>query len=145
YLRAVLDSTVPQVRAQTAGLRDRLAHSRQLRDEAQAAARLLRSEEARLIERRQALAALESRQRLAAREAGGEASREAERALALAEETRDLSALMVELDRAGDLRARLAALPGPVMRPARPDGARPLPAAAEVGPESATAAPPTPY
>lgn len=145
YLRAVLDSTVPQVRTQTAGLRDRLARSRQLRDAAEAAALSLRAEDARLSERRQALAALENRQRLAARAAGGGASREAERALALAEEARDLDALVAELDRAGGLRMRLAALPGPVLRPARPEDAQTAAPPAPAASARSTAAPPAPY
>ena len=124
YLRAMLDSAVPQIQARTAGLRARLAQSRRLREEALAAAEQLRAEQSRLAQRRSELAALEARQRLAARAAGGSADREAERALALAEEARDLDALVAELDRAGGLRERLAALPGPLLRPARPDQAR---------------------
>src|SRR5690606_16235850 len=67
HLRALLDSAVPQIQARTAGLRQRLARSRALREEALAAAAQLRDEQARLSERRQALAALETRQRLASR------------------------------------------------------------------------------
>jgi len=48
------------------------------------------------------------------------ASREADRAMALAEQTRDLSALMGQLETDGTVRARLAALPGPVLPPSRP-------------------------
>lgn len=145
HLRALLDSAVPQIQARTAGLRQRLARSRALREEALAAAAQLRDEQARLSERRQALAALETRQRLASREAAGTADREAERALALAEEARDLDALVAELDRAAALRARLAALPGPLLRPARPEEAR-LAAAAEAAlPEPESTAPPSPY
>jgi murein hydrolase activator len=144
YLRAMLDSAVPEIHARTAGLRARLAQSRRLHEEARAAAQSLRDEEARLSERQQALATIESRQRLASREAGGAAAREAERALALAEQARDLDTLVGELDRAGELRARLAALPGPVMRPSRPEEARiaSLPPAPLDVPESA---PPAPY
>ncbi len=145
YVRAMLDSAVPQVQARTAGLRARLARSRQLHDQAIAAARFLRAEETRLGERRAELAALESRQRLASRQASGTADREAERALALAEEARDLDALVGELDRAGGLRERLAALSGPLLRPDRPEDARlatltDLPAS-----DAAAAAPPAPY
>jgi septal ring factor EnvC (AmiA/AmiB activator) len=145
YLRAMLDSAVPQVQARTAGLRARLALSRRLHQQSLAAAEFLRAEEGRLADRRRELAALESRQRLASRAASGTADREAERALALAEQVRDLDALVDELDRAGSVRARLAALPGPLLRPARPEEARlaaptPLPAAG-----STTGAPPAPY
>jgi septal ring factor EnvC (AmiA/AmiB activator) len=120
YLRAMLHDTVPQVRAGTAGLRSRIERARELRREALAAAQVLEAEEVALAERREALAEIETRQRLAARAAGGSANREAERALALAEEVRDLDGLVDELDRAAALRRRLAALPGPRLRPAQP-------------------------
>jgi septal ring factor EnvC (AmiA/AmiB activator) len=138
YLRAMLDSAVPQVQARTAGVRTRLARSRRLREQVLA-------EQARLAERRGQLAALESRQRLAARAAGGSADREAERALALAEEARDLDTLVAELDRAGSLRARLAALPGPVLRPARPEEARSTGGEGVPSPEPSATAAPAPY
>lgn len=147
YLRAVLDSTVPQIRARTEGLRGRLARSRRLRDEALAAARSLREENARLAQRRQELATLEGRQRQAAREAGSTADRQAARALVLGEQARDLNELVGELDRAGALRARLAALSGPVLRPARPEAAVAAvaaPPAAEAT-EASAARPPSPY
>ncbi|MEO6041432.1 MAG: peptidoglycan DD-metalloendopeptidase family protein [Croceibacterium sp.] len=127
YLRAMLSSALPQVRARTEGLRGQLARMRLLRTDAQQAAGALRSEQAALNDRRMQLAALETRQRLDSRRASGSADREAERALALGEQARDLGALMSELDRAGSLRARLAALPGPLMRPARPDHAVAVP------------------
>jgi septal ring factor EnvC (AmiA/AmiB activator) len=143
YLRAILDSTVPEVRSRTAGLRGRLERSRQLHEQSLAAADSLRGEERRLVQRQQELAALEARHRLISREASGTAGREAERALALAEEARDLDALVTELDRAGDLRARLAALSGPLLRPARPEASR---AAVEPPrPEPSATAPPVPY
>lgn len=117
YLRAVMASTVPQVQARTASLRARIHRAAQLQRQAGQAALALRQEEAALGERRTALAAIETRQRLAARDAGSIASREAERALALGEQARDLDSLVGELDRAATLRTRLAALPGPVLRP----------------------------
>ena len=145
YLRAMLDNAVPQVQARTAGLRSRLARSRRLREEALAAAGQLRAEQTRLSERRTELAALETRQRLASRAASGTADREAERALALAEEARDLDALVDELDRAGGLGARLAALSGPLLRPARPEDARLANLEDLPSPEPSATAPPAPY
>ena len=147
YTRAMLASAVPAVEQRTAGLRTSLARSRALRLAALRAAEDLRGEQASLAARRRELAAVENRQRLASRDAGGGAAREAERALALAEEARDLDALVGELGRAGDLRRRLAALPGPVLRPPQPELARtatvPL---ADVGPRLDRAAtPPAPY
>lgn len=124
HMRAVLDAMLPQVEARTAGLRREIARGRQLQAEAKAAAVALRAGQAQLKARREALAALESRQRLAQRSAGSVADREAERALALAEQARDLDALAAGITRAGELRAALAALPGPVLRPERPGEAQ---------------------
>ena len=120
YLRALMHDAVPQVRERTQGLRDRIARGRELRREQLAAAKVLATEESTLAERRKELAELETGQRLAARAAGSTASREADRALALAEQARDLDGLVDELDRAAVLRSQLAALPGPVLRPPRP-------------------------
>jgi septal ring factor EnvC (AmiA/AmiB activator) len=123
HTRALLAAATPHVEERTEALRSRMARSSALRTEAQQAITVLRAEEARLTERRSQLATLEARQRIASRAARGSADREAERALALAEQTRDLDALIGELDRAGSLRATLAALPGPLPRPANPSAA----------------------
>ncbi len=147
YLRAVMANTVPEVRERTADLRGQIQRSRRLEREAEQAILVLQEEELALDERRQELAAIETRQRLAAREAGNIASRENERALALAEQARDLDTLVGELDRAAALRERLAAFPGPLLRPgggevlaAVPEG-RPTPLATATGPVLA----PSPY
>lgn len=124
YMRALLDTMLPEVEQRTAGLRAAIERGRALEQQAQAAAAGLALAQAQMRERRQQLAALESRQRLAGREAGGIAARESDRALALAERARDLGDLVGELGRQGQLRDRLAALPGPIMRPARPEDAR---------------------
>jgi septal ring factor EnvC (AmiA/AmiB activator) len=133
YMRAVLQTILPVVERRTAGLRAEIDKGRALEAQAQDASRALRASQDQFAQRRQALAALESRQRLASREASGIADREAERALALAEQARDLGGLVTELDKQGALRAQLAALPGPILRPAQP-------AAAQVaaGPEPAS-------
>ena len=123
YLRAMLHNAVPQVTASTEGLRGNIVRAQELGRQAGATAEALEAEEAALGERRRELAAIETRERLAARAATGAASREAERALALAEEARDLDGLVGELDRAAELRRRLAALPGPRLRPAAPEAA----------------------
>ena len=124
YLRAMLTSTLPEIRSRTAALRSEMERSRALEREAQQALAALRGSEETLAERRTQLARLETRQRLVSREAGSTAARESERALALAEEARDLDGLVDRLDAAGSLRAELAALPGPVLRPAQPSRAR---------------------
>lgn len=120
YLRAVLETMLPEVQRRTAGLRSEIVRGRQLQDKARAAAVELKASEQALTVRRQQLAAVESRQRIESRSAQGIASREADRALALAEETRDLAALMERLRADGSLRSQLAALPGPLPRPDRP-------------------------
>lgn len=120
YLRAMLSTAVPEVRRRTRALREDIARGEALRQAALAGVAALRESEQQLQQRKAELAALETRQRLASRRASGDAAREADRALALAEEARDLDALVGELGQAGRLRAELAALPGPIMRPARP-------------------------
>jgi len=123
YLRAALEAMLPEVKRRTADLRAELDRSRALQAQARANSAGLRQAQRDLAARRQALATLESRQRLEARTAGGLAAREAERALALAEQTRDLNGLVGQLDEASRRRAALAALPGPIQRPAVPGAA----------------------
>jgi septal ring factor EnvC (AmiA/AmiB activator) len=124
YTRALLARAVPVVRDRTVGLRAQLARSRQLRAEAAQLAASLRDESGNLRQRQQQLAELETQQQLASRAASGIAARESEHALALAEQARDLDSLVGELDRADRVGRRLAALPGPVLRPPRPEDAR---------------------
>ncbi len=121
HLRALLETMLPEVERRTAGLRSELAQGLALQRQAEATRRDLRASQDELARRRTSLAALETRQRLASRDASGVADRESERALALAEQARDLGALTAGLDAAGALREQLAALPGPVLRPDRPD------------------------
>lgn len=124
HMRALLATLIPEVERRTADLRAEIGRARALERRARLASTNLRRSQTALEARRRDLAALETRQRLAEREAGGVASREAERALALAEEARDLGTLVGELGRAGELREALARLPGPVLRPPRPEDAR---------------------
>ncbi|MBH0111498.1 peptidoglycan DD-metalloendopeptidase family protein [Novosphingobium sp. YJ-S2-02] len=124
YLRALLDTVLPEVDKRTADLRAEIEKGRRLEREALAAETDLRQAQATMRERRQRLAALETRQRLASRAVGGTATRENERALALAEKARDLGELVAAMDAQGKLREKLAALPGPIMRPPRPEDAQ---------------------
>lgn len=123
YLRASLEAMLPEVERRTADLRAELDRSRALQAQARTNADGLRQAQRDLAARRQALAALETRKRLEARTAGGMAARESERALALAEQARDLNGLVGQLDEASRRRAALAALPGPILRPAVPGAA----------------------
>ena len=134
YLRAILASMLPEVERRTASLRAELARSHALQAQASLAVQKLRAGQVEWRQRRQALAALETRQRLALRTVSGVADREAERALAMAERARDLDSLAVDLGKAGALRAELAALPGPVLRPAQPQAAQVEPQGSESAP-----------
>jgi septal ring factor EnvC (AmiA/AmiB activator) len=124
YMRALLATMLPEVQRRTAALRAEIDRGRALQRQAQQAVSDLRVSQRQLTARRSTLAALETRQRLDSRQVTGNADREAERALALAEQTRDLGALTDELRQTGVLREALARLPGPVMRPERPEQAQ---------------------
>jgi len=124
YMRAMLAAMLPEVERRTAALRDELARGKALEAQSRQAVTSLHAGEAALRAQRDALVALETRQRIDSRSAGGIADREAERALAYAEQAKDLDALSVSVNRAGEMREALASLPGPVLRPARPQDAQ---------------------
>ncbi len=117
YVRAVLASAVPEIRTRTSDLRSELDLGRAAEQDAADALGSVRESERELQQRRVELAAIEERQRLASRTARSNAVRENERALALAEEARDLDGLIDRLDDNAKLRRELAALPGPKLRP----------------------------
>ena len=148
YLGAVLDSTVPLVRETTADLRAELDRAAVLQRQARDAVAAGRASETQLAQRRTELIAMAQRERIDARRAAGAADREDLRALALGERARDIDGLIEELEQIGELRARLAALPGPVPRPTDPSAdpaATPADVAAAPSPSpspSSTAPPP---
>ncbi len=142
YLRAVLETMLPQVARRTAGLRAAIARGKALQARAEQASADLRASQGELGRRRQTLASLEARQRLESRSASSSADRESERALALAEQARDLGGLVGELDKAGRLRGQLAALAGPILRPAQPQSAQ---VAAEAEPAAQASTSPAQY
>ena len=121
HMRALLDTMLPEVEQRTAALRVEIRKGRDLKRRADAAAANLRESQGEFKRRREELVALESRQRLASREATAIANREADRALALSEKALDLGELVEEVGKQGQLRDELAALPGPIIRPARPE------------------------
>ncbi len=142
YIRAVLDSAVPEIRRRTSALRGELEKGRQLEQQAAGELASLSAGEEDLQARRAELVALETRQRLALREARSNAVREGERALALAEEARDLDGLIDIIDDAAELRRELAALPGPIRRPTdigaeirEISGSQPIPARSSSRPD----------
>jgi murein hydrolase activator len=141
HVRALLASTVPIVRARTAGLRAELAEARRLEAQAGVALKALQAGQANLQQQRLALLRLEGRERLRSQAFSESAALESERALGLGERARDIADLMRTLDSQAEIRARLASLPGPLLRPAVPGQAPPPP---ERAPDAAPAAPP-PY
>lgn len=122
HLRAVLNHAVPAIQARTAGLRAELEQSRRLAGQARLMLQDLRRAEETIAARRTALLAEAARYRQAFASASGAARREARRAEDMALEARNLGELVTGFDRMARQRAELAALPGPVMRPAG-DGA----------------------
>lgn len=118
HVRATLATVLPVVKTRTEAVRDDLERARRLREGADLAARALTRSRTKLAAERTALAALESQHRLRARDLNRGAMFEQDRAIALGEDARDIVDLMGTLDAQADIRARLAALPGPPMRPA---------------------------
>ncbi len=123
YLRAVLETLLPEVSRRTAGLHRAIERGQALATQARQASSAFRAGQVELTRRRAELGVIEERQRLASVQASGAANRESERALALSEQARDLTGLVNDLAQAGALRDQLAALPGPIMRPAQPQAA----------------------
>lgn len=125
HVRALLVATRPQIAARTAALRSELDRARALRgDAAQTVAALRENRQQARIEQRR-LAQLELRERRRSAAFAGSARLEADRALALGEGSRDLEELVRKLDTQSALGVRLASLPGPLPRPARPSDALP--------------------
>lgn len=131
HVRAVLGAVTPEMRARTADIRAEIARTRRLRDGAQLAAKSLADGRARLQSDRLALVRAEGEHRLKSVGYRREAMFESDRALALGEQARDLVDQMDNLGEAAETQATLAALPGPLPRPA--DGEAQV-AAARSGP-----------
>lgn len=131
HVRAVLGAVTPAMRARTADIRGEMARTRRLRDGAQLAAKSLADGRARLQSDRLALVRAEGEHRLKSVGYRREAMFESDRALALGEQARDLVDQMDNLGEAAETQATLAALPGPLPRPA--DGEAPV-AVARSGP-----------
>lgn len=126
HRRIVLAQIMPAVTASTQDLRQTLQRSADLRKSAEAATQSLESTRGGLAAQQQSLSALEQKQRLASRDQRASAGAEAERALAMTEQVRDIGALMERIEDAAVVRDALLQLPGPSLRPNRPQNA-PLP------------------
>ena len=141
HTRAALSAAIPIVKERTSGLRSELDLARDVETRQLQTLESLRAAEASLDSRRRNMLALAEKERLQAQRAAGGASREAERALFLAEEARDLDSLVGDLEAAAAMRSRLAALPGPVLRPGSAPASTPIAAATPRPLPSSTAAP----
>jgi len=128
HVRSLLASTLPVIRARTAGLREEIAAGNRLRAQAETARASLLQGQQELRTQRLALARLEERERARSASLASSALAEGDRALAFTEEARDLSAEMGTRAFQNRLRASLSALPGPLPRPGTPS--RPAPAGA---------------
>lgn len=127
HVRALLGSTLPEIRARTAGLRAEVARGDALRREADAAVADLRREQGKLEISRLALARIEADQRRRSQGLVDDAMAEQDRMIAMGEKARDIAQLIEDLGSQSDVRMRLASLPGPRLRPAMPGRAPPPP------------------
>lgn len=128
HVRALLASTVPVIRARTAGVRAEIARGDQLRREAEIAVAALRRSEGDLRTRRAALAGFEARQRARSEGLAQSAIQESDKALAFGEQARSLADLQGTRAFQAQLRTRLSELPVPPARPVNPAGQAPAPA-----------------
>ncbi|MDB5689973.1 MAG: peptidase, partial [Sphingomonas bacterium] len=118
HVRALLASSLPLVRARTAGLRAEIAEGDRLRARAALALATLRAGEQQLRTQRAELARLEAQHRDRSLRLADSAFSEQYRAMALGEQARDIVDLLAELEDQAEVRRRLASLPAPLPRPA---------------------------
>ena len=133
HIRAVLAGMMPVIARRTATVRAEVARGRALRAEADRAVATLRLNQQDLVARRNALAQQSIERRRSAAALNGAAMVEQDRAIATAEDARDIADLIGRIDSDAAARTRLAMLPGPVMRPARPGEAQATPGEAIAG------------
>jgi septal ring factor EnvC (AmiA/AmiB activator) len=126
HVRALLASSLPAIRARTAGVRAEMARGEALRRQASEAVAQLSAGRLDLQQRRLALARFERGQRSRSASLMQSAVQESDRALAFGEEARDLAALAGTRAFQARLAARLGGLPGPAPRPGEA-GAAPSP------------------
>ncbi len=127
HVRAMLAAILPDIQSRTADVRAEVARGKVLQMQAADALTALQASRQTLVEQRRGLSALAVQRRHAAHALSGNAMIEQDRAIALGEEARDIADLMGRIDADAGRRARLASLPGPIMRPLRPGEPRPLP------------------
>ncbi|SNS49317.1 Septal ring factor EnvC, activator of murein hydrolases AmiA and AmiB [Sphingomonas laterariae] len=120
HVRALLATQLPAIHERTADLRREVDQGVRLQRQADAAAANLRDGRNRLRQERAALATLEIQQQVRAQALTDASMNQSDRALALGEEARSLNDLMSRVDNRASVGERLAALPGPVLRPLVP-------------------------
>jgi septal ring factor EnvC (AmiA/AmiB activator) len=125
HVRALLASTLPVVRVRTAALREELEIGDRLRNQAERAVVALRACREDLRARRMELARFEAKQRQRSQSLAQSALFQSDRALALSEEARDITAEVGARQYQARLRSELAELPAPLLRPTH---SGPLPA-----------------
>lgn len=118
HVRAMLGTIAPVVARRTAEVRAEIARVRKLQADAVLAAAALRDSRARLESERLALARLEGEHRLRAQGYARGALSESDRAIAIGERARDFVDQLATAGQAATTREELAALPGPLPRPA---------------------------
>lgn len=124
-VRALLASTLPEVRRRTAGLQAELDRAERLRDQAEQARQALLGSRRALQARRAELAALEAQQRSRSTNLVGLALAESDKALALGEEARAVAERASTQEAQARILADLATLPPPLPRPGAADVALP--------------------
>jgi murein hydrolase activator len=117
HTRAALASVIPRLRAQTAGLRAEIERGKALRIDADRARAALSLSRDRLAEKRAEFLQQSAAKRADFDQLRGAALAEEDRAIGLAEQAKDIGALMDVMTEDGALRDRLASLAGPVLRP----------------------------
>lgn len=127
HTRAVLAAMLPALQARTSALRADIEAASRLRADAGRALAALAASRKALVAQRSALVRLASENRRAARRFASSAMIEQDRAIAMGEKARDIVDLLGQLGKDAEQRERLATLPGPILRPARPGTARPMP------------------
>ena len=125
HVRLLLADTLPVIHARTASLRAELGRQTELRSDAERAVSALDASRKLLATRRQAFAEMEATAIRRSQRLADQAAQEEQRAIGLGEDARDIADRMQTLADAGDVRARLARLPGPDPRPAGTDDALP--------------------
>lgn len=125
HVRSMLAATLPVIRQRTAALRGEVAAGTALRRQADIAVAALRRSQQDLKVQRVALAKLEADEIRRSQGFAQSAMSQSDRALALGEKARDIGALMDTLDYQAKVRASLAGLPGPALRPGTSDAPPP--------------------